>query len=107
MAGVGGPVAQRQHGAAVEVEDQPADLVDRGHPQCREAGRGPARLGGVLLEGDDLRAGEQGVADDGEPVEGQAAVEQVGLHPLGDQRGLPDGDVADQLPDARARPSPR
>ena len=36
------------------------------------------------------------VADDRESVEHQAAVEQVGLHPLGRQRGLPDRDIADQ-----------
>ena len=97
MAGVGRAVAQRQHRAAVEVEDQPTDLVDGGHPQRGKARRGPARLGRVLFERDDLGAGEQGVADDGKAVEGQAAVEEVGLHPLGGERGLPDGDVADQL----------
>ena len=96
VAGVSGSVAQRQHGAAVEVEHQPADLVDGGHPQRGQAGRCPARLGRILLEADDFRAGEQGVADDGEPVEGQPAVEQVGLHPLSGQSALPDGDVADQ-----------
>ena len=68
MTGVGGAVTQRQHRAAVEVEHQPADLVDRGHPQRRKAGRLPAGFRRVLLEADDLGAGEEGVADDGEPV---------------------------------------
>jgi hypothetical protein len=97
MAGVGRTVAQRQHRAAVEVENQPTDLVDGGHPQRGEPCRRPARLGRVLFERDHLAAGEQGVADDGEPVEGQTAVEEVGLHPLRRERRLPDGDVADQL----------
>ena len=68
MTGVSGPLTQRQHRAAVEVEHQPADLVDRRHPQRRKAGRLPAGLRRVLLQADDLGAGEQGVADDGEPV---------------------------------------
>ena len=66
VGGVGvGAGTERQHRAAVEVEDEPVGLVDRGDPQGHQPGGRPARLGGILLQPDDLGAGEQGVADAG------------------------------------------
>ena len=62
---------------------------------ARPVGARPG-LAEFCLQPDDFGAGEQGVADDREPVERQPAVEQVGLDPLGDQRRLPDRHVADQ-----------
>ena len=91
-----GAGAQRQHRATVEVQDQPIGLVDGGDPQRHQPGGRPARLGGVLLQPDDLGAGEQRVADRREPEERQPAVEQVGFDVLGGQRRLADRDVADQ-----------
>ncbi len=46
--------AQWEHRAAVEVEDEAADLVDGRHPQRGQAGLGPTRFGRVLLEPDDF-----------------------------------------------------
>src|SRR3984957_17076065 len=91
-----GAGAQRQHRAAVEVEDQSVGLVDGGDPQGHQAGGRPARLDGILLQPDNLGAGEQRVTDRWETEERQPAVEQVGLDMLGGQRRLADRDVADQ-----------
>ena len=96
VTGLGVLVAQRQHGAAVEVEHQPADLVDGGHSQRGQPGGGAARFGAVLLQPDHLGAGEQRVADHREPVERQTAVEQVCLDPLRHQRRLADRHIAHQ-----------
>ena len=95
VAGVGRG-AHRQHRAAVEIEHQPADAVDGGHPQRRQPGRHAAGFGRVLLQTYHLGAGEQGVADDREAVKRQSPVEQVGLDPLGDQRALTDRHIAHQ-----------
>ena len=80
----------------MEIEHESADLVDGGHPQRRQSGRGATGFGAVLAQAHHLGAGEKRVADDRETVEGHAAVEQIRLHPLGHQRGLADRDVADQ-----------
>ncbi len=86
----------RQHAAPVEVEHQLIGLVDRDHPQRRQSRRRPARLGRIRPQPNHFGAGVERVADDGEPVKHQAAIEQVGLDPLGHQRRLPDRHIAHQ-----------
>jgi hypothetical protein len=96
MPGPAGLIAQRQHGAAPEVQHRPSLLVDGRDPQDREPGGRPAFPGLVLPERDDTCRGPQRVAEPRDTAEGQAAVEEVRLDVLGDHRRLPDRDVPDQ-----------
>src|SRR5690606_32057810 len=84
--------AQREHGAAVEVQDGPAVLVGAGDAQRGQAGGGAAGFGRVLAQADHFGAGGQGVAQHREAVEAQAAVEEIGLDVVGGQGRLTDGD---------------
>ncbi len=89
-------VAQRQHGAAQEVQHRPAVLIRRGDPECRQAGRRPARAVLILPERHYLGAGPQRVAKPGQAAECQPPVEQVRLHVLRHDGGLADSDVPDE-----------
>ena len=97
VAGVGDAFAQRQHRAAVEVEHQPVVLIDGGHPQRRQPGRRAPRLGRVLFESQRLPSWCGSCRPStGKRWNHKPAVEQIRLDPLGDERRLPDGDVAHQ-----------
>lgn len=80
----------------MKIEHQAVGVVDGDHAQRRQPGRGAAGLGRILLEPNHFGAGVQRVPDHREAVEAQAAVEKVGLDPLGDQGGLADRHVTDQ-----------
>jgi len=91
--------AQRKHRAPVEVQHEPADLstvVMRS--AARPVGR-RAWLGECASAPTTSVPGEEAVADDGEPAECQAAIEQVGLTaalasvlcPIANRRPVRDG----------------
>ena len=86
---------QRQHRAAPEVEHVRA----RADRSCvRAARRGPSRPTGPASVGAARRPRSSSAAcrRSRRPAEHQTAVEEVGDHPLGDQRRLADGHVTDQ-----------
>ncbi len=72
VVGVPGPgrlVPHRQHGAAPEVQDGAAFLIDRADPQRGQARRLPVRPSGVPPEADDLGHRPQRVAQPRRPPE--------------------------------------